>query len=139
MKTLLPAIALAAAATVGIAVAGETPGAAWVGKSRDEVVEKWGAPAKVKKRRDGEVLIFEREMLTGFAYGQTGASRSFEVDKDDEGKRRLKDSNPPGDPEPVYKKVKFKFFLDRDGRVVRFEPPELKSIDPSALPRPAAD
>jgi len=139
MKTLLPAIALVAAATLALAAAGETAGSAWIGKSRDEVVEKWGAPAKVKKQRDGEVLFFEREMLTGFAYGQTEASRSFEVDKDDEGKRRLKDSNPPGDPEPVYKKVKFRFFLDREGRVVRFEAPKVKSIDLSALPRPAAD
>ena len=49
-----------------ICPAGDTVAKSWIGKSRSQVVEKWGEPTSVKPaRKGGEVLIYELQVPAG--------------------------------------------------------------------------
>lgn len=131
MRGLLHLLIVAVLAVPGLAE--EPPGAkesgqpSWIGKHRDEVVAKWGPPAKTKARRGGgEVLIYELMAYERDAYAGSGGEYEAEASftKDDEGKYKpdVVAEGPP--PQPVYKKMKFKFVLDGDGRVIEIDFPK---------------
>ena len=99
----------------------------WVGKSRDEIVAGWGKPTKTKKRGKKEVLVYEMEMFVGEFYhaGDEGYSADISVSKKDEdGKRKVEVETEGVTQAPVYETLKFKFWLDETGRVVKTDFPK---------------
>ena len=105
----------------------------WIGKHRDEIVEKWGAPAKTKNRKKGgKILIYELPVFVGEFRpadpGSTGVSTSRddfswgEAPTTSKGETMVEAEGAP--PEPAYKKVKFKFYIDGAGKVEKVAFPE---------------
>lgn len=119
------------ALTVPLCPAGEAEPAKsetdpWIGKSRDEVVEKWGKPAKTKSKGDGEILIYEIDVFMGEFYN-TEEDYSTDISlskKGEDGKRKMEVDTEGVTQAPIYKKMKFKFFLDATDCVTKTDFPE---------------
>lgn len=115
----------------------------WIGQSREEILAKWGQPFRAKPQQDGgERIVFERKVMLGAVYSP---SAEIEIDmrreEDEEGKKRLvAERVEPGPVDLVYKKMKFKFWFDAEGRVTRVDFPDKLTEDPAgrtyAAPRP---
>lgn len=89
----------------------------WIGQPREAVVERWGQPVATKDSRDGgEILMYELSIPLGqFGYDDS-SDLELEIEKDEEGKRRLVDKT-VRHTETVYKTVKIKFHIDPNGSV----------------------
>ena len=106
----------------------------WLGQSREQIVEQWGEPSRAKPQKDGgELIVFVRKVLLGAVYSE---SASIDIDvrkeKDEEGKGRLvAEPRADGPIDLVFKKMKFKFWFDADGRVARLDFPPKLTEDPA--------
>jgi hypothetical protein len=105
----------------------------WLGKERTELIGTWGEPSKTKRNRDGVLLVFERRIMVGLSYDGSATNMSYRREKDDDGKARMVQDGQYGTPtEAVFKKARFKFWLDDAGRVVKVKFPESAAVDPNA-------
>jgi len=136
---------LVAAVVLGPALAAEVPEllpelryadpGSWIGKSREEIIAKWGEPFRAKPQKGGgERIVFERKVMLGAVYSE---SASIDIDlrkeKNEEGKSRLvAEQVADGPVDLVFKKMKFKFWFGADGRVARVEFPDKLTEDPAA-------
>jgi hypothetical protein len=122
---------------VPLCPAGETdpakPADPWVGKSRDEVIAEWGKPAKTKSKGAGEILIYEIDVFMGEFYN-TDDEYSTDISlskKGEDGKRKVELDTEGVSQAPIYKKMRFKFFLDSTDHVTKTDFPEkAKSYTP---------
>lgn len=115
----------------------------WIGQSREEILAKWGQPFRAKPQKDGgERIVFERKVMLGAVYSP---SAEIEIDmrreEDEEGKKRLvAERVEQGPVDLVFKKMKFKFWLDANGRVTGVDFPPKLTEDPAsrtyAAPQP---
>ena len=99
----------------------------WVGKSRDEVVAQWGKPAKTKSKGETEILIYEIDIFVGEFYHSEDGDYSADISlskKDETGKRKVNVETEGVTQAPVYKTMKFKFFLDATRHVTKTDFPE---------------
>jgi hypothetical protein len=124
--------------TVTLCVAGEPEPAKpetdpWVGKSRDEVIAEWGKPVKTKSKGDAEILIYEIDVFMGEFYN-TDDEYSTDISlskKGENGKRKVELDTEGVTQAPIYKKMRFKFFLDSTDHVTKTDFPEkAKSYTP---------
>lgn len=124
-------VLLALAPAAGLAGGDESPKAEtdpWIGKSRAEIIEKWGKPGKTKTKKGLETLIYEVEVFEGEFYYTKDGSYATEISagtKNDDGKRRQVEVEHEGITQaPAYKKLKFKFYLDESGHVTKTDFPD---------------
>lgn len=105
----------------------------WLGADRAALLEKWGAPTKFKASSGGELVVFERSFLVGLAYDASSRTIEYTKEKDTDGKSHLvKESAPTAPTDALYKKAKFKFWLDGSGRVVKVKFPSEAGSDPAS-------
>ena len=131
MRRWIAWIALAVLApAVGLAAGDEPPkpeNDPWIGKSRAEIVAKWGKPAKSKTKRGVETLVYEVEVFVGeFYYTKDGGFSTdiLPASRDDDGKRQFDVENEGVTQVATYKKLKFKFYLDESGHVTKTDFPD---------------
>lgn len=130
MRRWMTGIAVLALAASTVALGDEPPEAGtdpWVGKTRAEIIEKWGEPAKTKTKKGLETLIYDVDVFVGEFYHAEDGGYSTDISigkKDDDGKREIEVENEGVTQVPAYKKMKFKFYLDEGGRVTKTDFPD---------------